>query len=96
MAEPARRCIEEAGFVLGQALENVTCLALNQSGDLPVSVQDIRTAIERSDTENGVLVLTDLLGASPANLVAEALDRLPRHHGDRNQPRHADSCLELP
>lgn len=66
--------IEEAGFVLGQALENVTCLALNQSGDLPVSVQDIRTAIERSDNENGVLVLTDLLGASPANLVAEALD----------------------
>jgi PTS system mannose-specific IIA component len=66
--------IEEAGFVLGQTLENVTCLALNQSGDLPASLQDIRDAIERSDTDNGVLVLTDLLGASPANLVAQVLD----------------------
>jgi PTS system ascorbate-specific IIA component len=66
--------IEEAGFVLGQALENVNCLALNQSGDLPASLKHIRAAMEQSHTENGLLVLTDLLGASPANLVAEILD----------------------
>lgn len=66
--------IEEAGFVLGHALDNVTGLALNQSGDHPASSPEIRKAIEQSDKGDGVLVLTDLLGASPANLVAEVLD----------------------
>ena len=34
----------------------------------------IRSSIERADSGDGVLVLTDLMGASPSNLVAELLE----------------------
>ena len=66
--------IEEADFVLGQVLDDILFVAFNQAEDLPGAVLEIRSSIERADTGDGVVVLTDLMGASPSNLVAEVLE----------------------
>ena len=69
--------IEEAGFVLGQVLDDILFVAFNQSEGLPGGVSEIRSSIERADTGDGVVVLTDLMGASPSNGVADVLEE---HH----------------
>ena len=66
--------ISEADFVLGQVLDDILFVAFNQAEDLPGAVLEIRSSIERADTGDGVVVLTDLMGASPSNLVAEMLE----------------------
>ena len=66
--------ISEADFVLGQVLDDILFVAFNQAEDLPGAVLEIRSSIERADTGAGVVVLTDLMGASPSNLVAEMLE----------------------
>jgi PTS system ascorbate-specific IIA component len=66
--------IEEAGFVLGQVLDDILFVAFNQSEDLPGGVSEIRSSIERADSGDGVVVLTDLMGASPSNGVADVLE----------------------
>ena len=65
--------IDEAGFVLGQVLDDILFVAFNQSEDLPGAVSEVRSSIERADTGDGVVVLTDLMGASPSNGVADVL-----------------------
>ncbi len=65
--------VEEANFVLGRELENVYSLEFSHSEDKTV-VSKLRACIELADSGDGVLVLTDLIGASPANLVAEAME----------------------
>jgi PTS system ascorbate-specific IIA component len=67
--------IEEAGFVLGQVLDDILFVAFNQSEDLPGGVSEVRSSIERADTGDGVVVLTDLMGASPSNGVADVLEK---------------------
>lgn len=66
--------IEEAGFILGGMPVDIFTVAFNHAKDPESGLVLIRSAIERADSGNGVLVLTDLMGASPSNLVAEALE----------------------
>ena len=66
--------IEEAGFVLGRVLENIFFFAFNHSEDVRSDAAAIRSSIEKADTGDGVLVLTDLMGASPSNLVTDVLE----------------------
>jgi PTS system mannose-specific IIA component len=66
--------IEEANFVLGQDLDDIFFVAFKQSDDINGNVSQIRSSIEKADTGDGVVVLTDLMGASPANLVADVLE----------------------
>jgi PTS system ascorbate-specific IIA component len=69
-----RSLITETEFVLGQRMTKVSAIAFNQSGDMNAGVDEIRSAIENSDSGKGVLVMTDLLGSSPANRVAKLLE----------------------
>lgn len=66
--------VEEASFVLGETLDDVISIAVNQAPDLQDALAQIRLSIESSDKGDGVIVLTDLMGASPANLVADTLE----------------------
>ena len=66
--------VEEAVFVLGRKLKDVFFLAIEQSEDISASIARINSLIENADNGEGVLVLADLMGASPANLVSRALD----------------------
>jgi len=66
--------IEEAEFILGKELDDVFFVEFNRSKDLSSGVQKIRSSIAKADSGAGVLVLTDLMGASPSNLVADVLE----------------------
>lgn len=65
---------EEAGFVLGKAMDDILFVEFNGSNDLSNGVSEIRSSIARADSGDGVIVLTDLIGASPSNLVADVLE----------------------
>ena len=66
--------IQEAGFVLGTAMDDIHFVEFNRSDDSVSEVSNIHSSITRADSGDGVLVLTDLMGASPANLVADVLE----------------------
>ena len=66
--------IQEAGFVLGMTLNDIHFVEFNHSDDSVSEASKIHSSITRADSGNGVLVLTDLMGASPANLVADVLE----------------------
>ena len=66
--------IQEAGFVMGMTLDDIHFVEFNRSDDSVSEVSKIHSSIIRADSGDGVLVLTDLMGASPANLVADVLE----------------------
>jgi PTS system ascorbate-specific IIA component len=66
--------IEEAGFVLGKEIDDILFMAFNQSEDSGSGASEIRCSIEKVDCGDGVLVLTDLMGSSPSNLVTDVLE----------------------
>ena len=61
----------EAEFITGESLASVACISFDGSeGD----TASIAASIEQADTGDGVLVLADLIGASPANQVEVLLE----------------------
>ena len=66
--------IKEAGFVLGMELDDILFIEFNRSENSVSDVSKIHSSITRADSGDGVLVLTDLMGASPSNLVADVLE----------------------
>jgi len=66
--------IQEAGFVLGKAMDDIIFVEFNRSEYSSGAVAEIRSSIVKADSGDGVLVLSDLMGASPSNLVADVLE----------------------
>jgi PTS system ascorbate-specific IIA component len=66
--------LEEAGFVLGKLLNDIPVVAFNHSANMQIGIEEIRTSIQKVDSGGGILVLTDLMGSSPSNLVNEVLE----------------------
>jgi PTS system ascorbate-specific IIA component len=66
--------LAEAEFILGQDLKAVERVAFDHSEDHTAGIVAIHEAIEKVDGGNGVLVLTDLIGASPSNRVSVLLE----------------------
>ena len=66
--------IQEAGFVLGKTIDDILFVEFNHSEDFSGNISEIHSSIARADSGNGVIVLSDLMGASPSNLVAIALE----------------------
>jgi PTS system ascorbate-specific IIA component len=66
--------IEEATFVMGEPLTDVVPVSFaRQAEGSNGGIEDIRAAMQKAHGEDGVLVLTDLMGASPSNRVADLL-----------------------
>ncbi len=65
--------IECARHVLGRVPEKVLALSAGQDEDRDMMQRSLQTQIAAVDSGEGVLLLTDLFGATPANLVAAAL-----------------------
>ncbi len=61
--------LDDAEFVLGQSLAEIRFIAFRQSSAHTTGNLEVRQAIEENDSGQGVLILTDLVGASPSNLV---------------------------
>ena len=66
--------VKDAEFIMGQSLGDVRCIAFNQSVDQPAGNDELKQLIAQSDHGEGILILTDLVGASPANLVTSLLE----------------------
>lgn len=66
--------IQEAGFVLGNTMDDIIFVDFNRSEYSSGAVAEIRSSLVKADSGDGVLVLSDLMGASPSNLVAEVLE----------------------
>jgi PTS system mannose-specific IIA component len=66
--------IAEAEFVLGQPLENVKFVKFRNEQDHSDELFRIHAAMADADSGDGVLVLTDLIGASPSNRVSSLLE----------------------
>jgi len=66
--------LEVAEFILAEPLSDVRFVSFRQSGANVTTTAEIEAAMAAADAGDGVLVLTDLIGASPSNLVAERLE----------------------
>ena len=61
--------LDDAEFILGQSLANIRFIPFRQSSAHTTGNLEVRQAIKENDSGQGVLILTDLVGASPSNLV---------------------------
>jgi len=61
--------LDDAEFILGQSLAEIRFVPFRQSSAHTTGNLEVRQAIEENDSDQGVLILTDLVGASPSNLV---------------------------
>jgi len=66
--------LEVAEFLLGESMSEIRFLPFRQSGDDTTSIEEVEKAMAAADVGDGLLVLTDLIGASPSNLVTERLE----------------------
>lgn len=66
--------IEMAEFLLGESMAEIRFVPFRQSGDNITTIDEVSSAMAAANTGEGVLVLTDLMGASPSNLVVEQLE----------------------
>lgn len=65
--------IQCATHVLGQRPEQLECLDLSSSDEPGVMLERARAQIERLDRGKGVLILTDVYGATPCNTVCQLI-----------------------
>jgi PTS system ascorbate-specific IIA component len=68
-----RSLIDVAEFILDQSLADARFVSFRQSGLEKTRDDEIIGAIESADQGQGVLVLTDICGASPCNYVARLI-----------------------
>jgi PTS system mannose-specific IIA component len=66
--------IQEAGFVLEKAMDDILFVEFNRLENVSDNISEIHSSMAKADSGNGVIVLTDLMGASPSNLVADVLE----------------------
>lgn len=66
--------VAEAEFILGESLEAIHFVPFNHSVGHHEELYRIHQAIAEADSGDGVLVLTDLMGASPSNRVSVLLE----------------------
>jgi PTS system ascorbate-specific IIA component len=68
--------IGAAEFILDRSLDDIHLVPFIQSGAHPTGNRELKVVIDECDEGDGVLVLTDLVGASPANLVRGLLPEI--------------------
>ena len=73
--DTAATLIAEARIILDETLDDVRCVRFDQSNGSPEAGAHIETALREADVGDGVLVLTDLIGASPSNRVVAHLEQ---------------------
>lgn len=65
--------VEVAEFILGRSLADIRVVSFRQSAAEKTGDAEIRQAIETANQGAGVLVLTDIGGASPCNFASRLL-----------------------
>ena len=59
--------LRAAEFILGP-VQDCTCIQVDVSVEVETTVGRLKEAVERLNTGNGVMVLTDMFGGTPTNL----------------------------
>lgn len=67
--------IASATHMLGHTPENVRAIGVTGADDPDAILVRARAALREIDTGTGVLVLTDIFGATPCNVASRLLDR---------------------
>lgn len=70
--------LKSAELIIGKQ-ENVLTLGLEHGDSIEELNDKVKTSIEKLDEGDGVLVLTDLFGGSPSNVVAKNMEQLNFH-----------------
>lgn len=60
--------IETAEFIMNAKQEHVTAVSINVRENVDELRDKIAKAIKQVDTNNGILILTDMFGGTPSNL----------------------------
>ena len=74
-----RALVDAAEFILASDLSSVHCVSVRQSGSETPDQEMLSARIAAADEGDGVLILTDLAGASPSNTI-ERLSRNRNAH----------------
>jgi mannose/fructose-specific phosphotransferase system component IIA len=67
--------LEVAEFILGKPLDGVCTVPFHQSALKKTGGDDIKRVMDRANQGKGVLILTDLGGASPCNFATDLCGR---------------------
>jgi mannose PTS system EIIA component len=68
----ANELVSAAEMIVGE-IHHITAVSIGWHDDVDVARQEIERAIQRVDTGNGVLLLTDMFGGTPTNIAASFL-----------------------
>lgn len=68
-----RALVDAAEFILASNLSSVHCVSVRQSGSETPDQEMLAAKIAAADNGDGVLILTDLAGASPSNTMERLL-----------------------
>ncbi len=69
----AQELVQTTGFIVGEQ-ENVVALTVDPSRSVEEMKQAIKKAIKEVDTGDGILILTDMFGGTPANMSLSFLE----------------------
>ncbi|NPA94036.1 MAG: PTS sugar transporter subunit IIA [Thermodesulfobacteria bacterium] len=69
----AQELVQTTGFIVGDQ-ENVVALTVDPSRSVEEMKQAIKKAIKQVDTGDGILILTDMFGGTPANMSLSFLE----------------------
>jgi len=82
--------IDAAEFILGEPLNNINVVSIVQSGRQTPDEPELDELVEQTDEGSGVLVLTDLQGATPSNLISKVAKQ--RNRKATINGRETDNC----
>jgi PTS system mannose-specific IIA component len=69
----ANELLSAAEMIVGDQINHITAVSIGWHDDVDVAREEIERAIQRVDSGNGVLLLTDMFGGTPTNIAASFL-----------------------
>lgn len=69
----ANELLSAAEMIVGDQINKITAVSIGWHDDVDVAREEIERAIERVNSGNGVLLLTDMFGGTPTNIAASFL-----------------------
>src|SRR5438093_677582 len=70
----ATELVSAAEMIVGE-IHHITAVSIGWHDDVEVAREEVERAVERVDSGNGVLLLTDMFGGTPTNIAASFLER---------------------
>ncbi len=67
-ANLGKTLIETIEFILGESPENFSCVSINIQENPDSLRKKIKKGLLKVDSDNGVIILTDMFGGTPSNL----------------------------